>query len=99
MRRVSTGTAANGSAIISDPFSSNPLQAHQHRQLPLHGCGEGQGVAQKAEHRLRRSCLSFVDGCLAVGRVGYDAATTFSNTPAGEEIDPWGAKAAISDVG
>ncbi len=38
---------------LSDAFSSNPLKAHQQRELALHGCGEGQGVTQKVEHRLR----------------------------------------------
>jgi hypothetical protein len=67
-------------------------------RLTLHGGGDGQRVSQEVDHRLRRPRLPFVDGCLTVGRVGYDAATTFADTPAGKEIDTWGAKAVISNV-
>ena len=84
---------------VCDPFSCDPLQAHQQRELALHGSSQGQGVAQKAKHRPRRPRLPFVDGCLTVRRVRYDAAATFSDTAAGQEIDTRSAKPAISDIG
>ena len=36
---------------LGDTFSSDPLKAHQQRELALHGCCQGQGVPQKVEHR------------------------------------------------
>ena len=38
---------------FGDPLSRDPLKSHQERELALYRGGEGQGVPQKSEHRLR----------------------------------------------
>ena len=83
---------------FSDPFSSDPLKAHQQRELALHGSGKGQRVAQKFKYRFRRSPLPSFDHCLAVGRVGYDAAASISDAPAREEIDTRRPEPTVGDV-
>ena len=53
VRQHQNRSERRGRHHFSDPFSSDPLKAHQQRELALYRGGEGQGVPEKFEHRLR----------------------------------------------
>ncbi len=98
LRQHENRSERGGRHHVSDTLSSHPLKAHQQRELALHGSGQGQRVAQKLKYRLGRSPLPSMDHCLAVGRVGYDAAASTSDAPAREEIDTRQPEPTVGDV-
>src|SRR5208283_1631092 len=74
LRQDQDGRERRGRHHVGGALSGDPLQAHEQRELALHGGRERQRMPQKVQHCLWRPRLPCMGTSVAIRWVRYDAA-------------------------